>query len=152
MKKTTKVVLGVVLAVAALGTVAWLVVQHRFNDEVAIEVKPVALAELPDGKLDLTDEATSGLVNELYKQFEVLPLQVFYEDELSSVEGMSTAAERGRLEMALNRAEDWTGATVREKYRELFGGEIELTEEKYGIAQDVLIAVDGMKFVVYSEE
>lgn len=101
--------------------------------------------ELEAVELSLDDE----LVQELYGQFEISPLQGFYEDELSA--GVSgDNREHGRLEMALNQAENWTGAAVQAKFQKMFGKAIELAEEKYGVAwgDEQLVAI-GAKFVIY---
>lgn len=103
--------------------------------------------ELPDGLLATNDPLVQGL----YGRFEISPLQGFYEDELST-EMFGDNREHGRLEMALNRAENWTSVAVRAKYREMFGEGIELTEEKYGATtQGAQLIAAGKSFVVYDE-
>ena len=163
MKKTTKVALGAMAGVVALGCIGaavWLAVRRGADDTVVeAETKPVTLAELSNGEVDFADEKTFGLVQELYGQFEILPLQSFYADELLNEDIWDGNRERGRLEMTLNQTEDWaqakswSGAAVRAKYREMFGEEIELTEEKYGVAtQSTQLVAAGMRFVIYHEE
>lgn len=135
-----------IVVVLVVGVGIWLAL-GRGEEKVGTLVGEAA-RELPDGLL-ATNES---LVQELYGQFEISPLQGFYEDELSA--GVSgDNREHGRLEMALNQAENWTGAAVRAKYREMFGEEIELAEEKYGEAwgDNQLVAM-GAKFVIYNEE
>lgn len=151
MKKATKVVLGVLAGVVMIGTAGaavWLAVSRDSGREVITEteVRSVTLAELPDGEVNLDK------VRELYEQFEISALQGFYRDELLTAEVFDSDPERGRLEMALNQAENWTGATVRAKYQEMFGEEIELSGEKYSGAQGDRGLAAGMKFVVYDEE
>lgn len=156
MKKVTKVILGVAAGLAMLSVVVMsaCLVMRRSSDDVTTEagnsatgaeVKPVTLAEMPDGEVDL------GIVQELYGQFEISALQGFYEDELLT-EIIGDSREHGRLEMALNQAENWTGAAVRAKYQEMFGEEIELSGEKYGGLQSDQRLVTGMKYMVYDEE
>ena len=153
MKKTTKVVIGVAAGIAMLSVVvmsAWLVMRQN-SDDVTIGVgnlatgavvKPVTLAELPDGEVDLER------VQELYERFEISPLQGFYVDELLT-EVFGAKPERGRLEMVLNQAENWTGEAVRAKYREMFGEEIVLSEEKYGEDWGDRRLASGMKYAAY---
>lgn len=155
MKKTTKVVLGVlvgigVVVIVVVGAAVWLAVRQSTGREVATEteVRTVSLAELPDGEVDLDK------VQGLYEQFEISGLQGFYGDELLIGGVWGDNRERGRLEMALNQVDDWTGVAVRAKYQEMFGEEIELSEEKYGAAatQGEWRVVTGMGFVAYNEE
>lgn len=118
--------------------------KHEGNNAVVIE-KP---DETEVAELGVDDE----LVQALYGQFEISPLQEFYNDELLTAEVFDSNPERGRLEIALNRAENWTGAAVRAKYQEMFGEEIALTGEKYGGAQSDRRLAAGMKYVIYDEE
>lgn len=140
-------IIGATVAMAlVIGVGIWLALGHgEGRADTPVEE---AMRELPDGLL-ATNEP---LVQELYGKFEISPLQGFYADELL-VEASDDNREHGRLEMALNQAENWTGVAVRTKYREMFGEEIGLTEEKYGEAwgDNQLVAI-GTKFVIYDEQ
>lgn len=141
-------IIGATVAMAlVIGVGIWLALgcgEERVNAPVE-----EAVQELPDGLL-ATNEP---LVQELYGQFEISPLQGFYADELLA-EASDDNREHGRLEMALNQAGNWTGAAVRAKYREMFGEDVELTDEKYGAAtaQNAQFVATGMRFVIYNEE
>jgi len=141
-------IIGATAAMAlVVGVGIWLALGHG-EERVDTPVEE-AVRELPDGLL-ATNEP---LVQELYGKFEISPLQGFYADELL-VEASDDNREHGRLEMALNQAENWTGAAVRAKYREMFGEDVELTDEKYGVAtvQNAQFVATEMRFVVYNEE
>lgn len=141
-------IIGVTAAMALVAGVGiWLALGHG-EERVDTPVEE-AVRELPDGLL-ATNEP---LVQELYGQFEISPLQGFYADELLA-EASDDNREHGRLEMTLNQAGNWTGAAVRAKYREMFGEDVELTEEKYGVAtvQNAQFVATGMRFVIYNEE
>lgn len=159
MKKSAKIALGVAGILVLAGLVAggvWLA--GRSNEEVGGaegEDKPLvgstvaSFDELPDGELDFENEAVARLVDGLYGQFEISPIQWFYSNVMleQANEGLR---EDAQLQMALNQAENWSGEAVRRKYREMFGEEIELTEEKYGhLSEGSLGVPTGMKFVAY---
>lgn len=131
-KKTLVAViaLAVLLVVAGVATSIILGGMRDDAENDKQEGNSGAVEEPAVTELSLDDE----LVQALYGQFEISPLQGFYNDELLTAEVFDSNPERGRLEMALNQAENWTAAAVRAKYQEMFGEEVVLTGEKYGEA------------------
>lgn len=155
-KKVLTLVIGAVIFLAVIGVAMWLIVGNRKGEEGKNEVESSTEvresdsknSELQDGEVAIDNE----IVQKLYGQFEISPLQGFYGDELLSEEISGNTREMGRLEMALNQAADWQGETVRQKYQEMFGEGIVLTVEKYGGAQSDRRLATGEKFVVYNAE
>lgn len=144
MKKSAKIALGVagiLVILVAVGTGVWLAVSSNRADEVAAEVE----RPLEDGPL----ATNNALVERLYGQFEISTLQGFYADILLDGWLGEYTREEGQLEMALNQAENLSGEAVRAKYREMFGEEVELTEEKYGASAEEMRLARGMKIVAY---
>lgn len=144
MKKSAKIALGVagiLVILAVVGTGVWLAMSADRADEVTAEVE----RPLEDGPL----ATNNALVERLYGQFEISPLQGFYGDILLDGRLGEYTREEGQLEMALNQAESLSGEAVRAKYREMFGEEVELMEEKYGASAEKMRLARGMKFVVY---
>lgn len=144
MKKPARIALGVagiLVVLAAVGAGVWLAMIVNRADEVAAEVE----RSLEDGPL----ATNNALVERLYGQFEISTLQGFYADILLDGWLGEYTREEGQLEMALNQAENLSGEAVRAKYREMFGEEVELTEEKYGDSAGKMSLVRGMKIVAY---
>lgn len=147
MKKSAKIALGVagiLVILAAVGAGVWLAMSANRADEVAAEVE----RPLEDGPL----ATNNALVERLYGQFEISTLQGFYADILLDGWLGEYTREEGQLEMALNQAENLSGEAVRAKYREMFGEEVELTEEKYGDSAGKMSLVRGMKIAIYVAE
>lgn len=147
MKKSMKIALGaagILVVLAAVGVGVWLAMSANRTDEVAVEVE----RPLEDGPL----ATNNALVERLYGQFEISTLQGFYADILLDGWLGEYTREEGQLEMALNQAENLSGEAVRAKYREMFGKEIELTEEKYGASAEKMSLVRGMKIAIYVAE
>lgn len=147
MKKSAKIALGVagiLVILAAVGAGVWLAMSANRADEVAAEVE----RPLEDGSL----ATNNALVERLYGQFEISTLQGFYADILLDGWLGEYTREEGQLEMALNQAENLSGEAVRAKYREMFGEEVELTEEKYGDSAGKMSLVRGMKIAIYVAE
>lgn len=137
-KKWGWVVVAILVVLTAAGVGVWWALNSSSDDEDSVSDTGAALAELPDGEIDLENTA----LRELYGWFVPGGLQDFYRGEL-----LDDDREKGQLEIALNTSEQtgckgergadakcYDGGEVRKHYEELFGEEIILTDEKYGKA------------------